>query len=261
MTKETRAKIRTLIVDDEPLALEKLALLLADEADVEIIGECGDGVAAVEAIEKLAPDLVFLDVQMPELDGFEVLAALDVERMPAIIFVTAYDRYALQAFDVRAIDYLLKPFDRARLRRALGRARREIERERAGELNVELKNLLADLKAKPKKLERLVIKSGGRVFFLRVEEIDWIESAANYVQLHVGRETHLLRETINTLAARLDPDKFLRIHRSTIVNLERIREMQPWFHGCYVVILSDGTELRSSRSFRDSINRLMVEST
>ncbi|MGH9766915.1 MAG: LytR/AlgR family response regulator transcription factor [Blastocatellia bacterium] len=251
-------KIRALIVDDEPLARERIADLLADDAEVEIIGECGDGLAAVAAIENHKPDLIFLDVQMPELDGFGVLEA--IEEAPVIVFVTAYDQYALRAFEVHALDYLLKPFDRERFDKALQRAKHQIARERAGSVNRELVALLADLKSRPKPLERLVIKTGGRVFFLRVDEIDWIEAAANYVKLHVGKESHLLRETINGLAAKLDPDKFLRIHRSIIINLERVKELQPWFHGDYVVILQDGTQLTSSRNYREQLRKLLGKS-
>lgn len=253
-------KIRALIVDDEPLARERIADLLANDAEVEIIGECGDGLAAVAAIEHHKPDLLFLDVQMPELDGFGVLEAIEEARAPVIIFVTAYDQYALRAFEVHALDYLLKPFDRERFDKALQRAKHQIARERGGAVNRELVALLADLKARPKPLERLVIKAGGRVFFLRVDEIDWIESAANYVKLHVGKESHLLRETINGLAAKLDPDKFIRIHRSIIINLERVKELQPWFHGDYVVILQDGTQLTSSRNYREHLRKLLGKS-
>src|SRR5262249_1366388 len=251
-------KIRTLIVDDEPLARERIADLLDGDAEFEIVGECGDGLAAVAAIEAHKPDLLFLDVQMPELDGFGVLEA--IEETPVIIFVTAYDQYALRAFEVHALDYLLKPFDRERFDKALQRAKRQLARERVGAVNQRLVALLADLKARPKPLERLVIKSGGRVFFLRAEEIDWIESAANYLSLDVGRESHLLRETINSLAAKLDSEKFLRIHRSTIVNLERVKELQPWFHGDYVVIMQDGTQLTSSRSYREQLHKLLGKS-
>src|SRR5262249_20661314 len=211
-------------------------------------------------IERLKPDLLFLDVQMPELDGFGVLEAVGAEHAPVIIFVTAYDQYALRAFEVHALDYLLKPFDRERFEKALQRAKRQIARERGGAVNQELFALLADLKARPKSLERLVIKSGGRVFFLRADEIDWVESAANYVKLHVGRESHLLRETINGLASKLDPDKFLRIHRSIIINLERVKELQPWFHGDYVVILQDDTQLTSSRNYREQLRKLLGKS-
>ena len=250
-------KIRALIVDDEPLARERIVDLLAREAEIELIGECGNGLSALAMIESRKPDLLFLDVQMPELDGFGVLEALDDACLPVTIFVTAYDQYALRAFEVHALDYLLKPFDRERFEKALQHAKGHIAQARAGAVNQQLAALLADLKTKPKPVERLVIKSGGRVFFLRVEEIDWIEAAANYVRLHAGKEEHLLRETINGLAARLDSDKFLRIHRSTIVNLESVKELQPWFHGDYVVILQDGTQLTSSRGYREQLHKLL----
>ncbi|MEW6130095.1 MAG: LytTR family DNA-binding domain-containing protein [Acidobacteriota bacterium] len=253
-------KLRILIVDDESLAREKLAVLLAEDAEIDIIGECSNGLAAVAAIEERSPDLIFLDVQMPELDGFGVLETIKPDTLPFVIFVTAYDQYALRAFEVHALDYLLKPFDRERFEKALYRAKRQIEREQTRSINHQLVELLADLKARPKLLERLVIKSGGRVFFLRVEEIDWIESAANYVQLHVGQESHLLRETINSLAVRLDPDKFLRIHRSLIVNIERIKELLPWFHGKYTIVMRDGTQLTSSRGYREHLQKLLNQS-
>lgn len=246
-------KIRALIVDDEPLARERLRTLLKPEADVEIVGECGDGEKAVSAIRRHKPDLLFLDVQMPERDGFDVLEALGAEEMPVVVFVTAYDKYALRAFEVHALDYLLKPFDRERFQRALERAREQVAGRHSSTLGERLLALLADRATEQKRLQRVVIKSGGRIFFLRVEEIDWIEAAGNYLRLHVGREEHLLRETMNRLEARLDPAKFLRIHRSTIVNLERIREMQPSFHGDYVVLLRDGTRLALSRSHRDKL--------
>ena len=250
-------KIRILIVDDEPLAREKLVELLAGEPEIEILGECGDGLQAVSAIESQRPDLVLLDVQMPELDGFGVLEAVGEREMPVVIFITAYDQYALRAFEAHALDYLLKPFDRERLRKALNRARRQLDRERAGEINQQLVALLRDLKAREQTLERLVIKAGGRVFFLRVEEIDWIEAAANYVNLHAGREAHLLRETMSSLEAKLDPAKFIRIHRSVIVNIERIKVLQPLFHGEYAVTLLDGTQLTLSRGFREKLQQLL----
>lgn len=251
--------LRVLIVDDEPLARQRLVGLLEGH-DVEIAGECGDGLAAVAAIEAQAPDLLFLDVHMPKLDGFGVLEAIAPERMPVTVFVTAYDQYALRAFEVHALDYLLKPFDRERFERTLERARLEIERARASERTLKLAGLLADLQAaRPKALDRLVVRANGRVFFLRAGDVDWIEAAANYVDLHVGNEVHLIRETINELAARLDPATFLRIHRSIIVNLDRVKEIQPWFNRSYVLVLRDGTQLRSSRAYRARLHRLVHE--
>ena len=249
-------KIRTLVVDDEPLARERLRSLLEAEEDVEVIGECRDGNEALEAIRQRSPDLVFLDVQIPERDGFEVLEAIGPENAPAIVFVTAYDQYALQAFEVHAVDYLLKPFDEERFQKALERARLAVGREKGGDVSQKLLSLLQDLKAPLGHLERLVVKSAGRLFFLRTEEIDWIESAGNYVCLHVGGESHLLRETMNGLEARLDPERFLRIHRSTMVNIERIKELQPWFHGDYVVILRDDRQLMMSAGYREKLDEL-----
>lgn len=246
-------RIRTLIVDDEPLGRERIRALLASDSEVEVIEECADGRRAVAAIERSRPDLVFLDVQMPEMDGFAVLDAIAGDRMPIIIFVTAYDRYAVQAFEVHALDYLLKSFDRDRFQAALERAKEEIRRSKTGALNERLAGLLEDLQAKQKRLTRLVVKSGGRIVFLRVDEIDWVEAADNYVRIHAGRESHLLRETLQALEGRLNPEKFLRIHRSTLVNVDRIRELQPIFHGDYLVRLNDGTELTLSRSYREKL--------
>jgi two-component system LytT family response regulator len=248
--------LRVLIVDDEPLGRQRLRALLEAESDIEVLGECTDGPSAVAAISQQRPDLLFLDVRMPELDGFGVLEALGDERPPGVIFVTAYDKYALRAFEVHALDYLLKPFDRERFQKALERARAQIARTQSAGVNEQLRALLEDARAGKKYLDRVVIKSASRVFFLRVEEIDWIEAAANYLKLHAGEESHLLRETMNGLEARLDPEKFLRIHRSTIVNIERIQELQPWFHGDYVVLLRDGTKLTLSRGYRQKLQEL-----
>src|SRR5713226_9335661 len=245
-------KIRILLVDDEPLARERLRRFLEKEAEVEVVGECANGREAVSAIKRHSPELVFLDVQMPELDGFGVLAELKDEPMPAIIFVTAYDQYALRAFEVHALDYLLKPFDRERFEKALARAKRQIRRP-DDELHERLLALLEDLKPGQKYLERLVIKSGGRIFFLRAEEIDWIEASGNYVRLHAGKESHLLRDTMHGIEGRLDPARFVRVHRSTIVNLDRIKELHPWFRGDHVIVLRDGTRLTLSRGCREKL--------
>ena len=253
--------IKTIIVDDEPLAREKLRGFLEKEGDVEIIGECRDGREALEAIEGEGPDLVFLDVQMPEMDGFEVLDNLEPEDLPTVIFVTAYDQYALKAFDVHAVDYLLKPFDRKRLGEALGRARSELERQQVGDVKRQLLALLRDVESRRSKYPaRLVIKTSGRVVFLKVDEIDWVDAAGNYVRLHAGAESHMLRETMGRLEERLDPEKFLRIHRSTIVNIERIQELQQQFHGDYLVVLKNGQRLTLSRSYRDRIQELLNRS-
>lgn len=254
----TQAKrIRALIVDDEPLARRRLRRRLNQHADVDIIGDCANGREAIAAIREQAPDLVFLDVQMPEMDGFAVMAALEADGMPLVIFVTAYDQYALRAFEVYALDYLLKPFDRQRFDKALQRAKNRLQTDKGSEINKRTLALLEELKARSSHIERLIVKSGGRAFFLKTEEIDWIEAEGKYVRLHVGKESYLLRETISSLEAQLDPKKFPRIHRSTIVNIDRIRELQPWFHNEYRVMLRDGTRLMLSRSCRKKLGELL----
>jgi two-component system LytT family response regulator len=250
--------IRALIVDDEPLAREGVRMLLAEDAEVTVIGECSNGREAVISIIERAPDLIFLDVQMPEMSGFEVLEEVGIDKMPVVIFVTAYDKYALQAFEVHALDYLLKPFTKERFLKALVRAKAHIRRR--ADVGPKLLALLEEMKIAEKYLERLVVKSAGRVFFLEVEEIDWIEAAENYVRLHVGRDSHLVHGTMNGLEARLDPDRFLRIHRSAIINLKRVKELRPLFHGEYVVILQDDTQLTSSRSYREKLQALLNNS-
>lgn len=249
-------KIRTIIVDDEPLARRGIAAQLKEEADIEIIAECGNGLDAVRLIEEQKPDLVFLDIQMPELDGFGVLKAIGRERLPAVVFVTAYDKYALRAFDVHALDYLLKPFDPERLTTALARARAQVERKDISDLSERLQSLIDDLKPNRKYSERIVIKSAGRIFFLDVEEIDWVEAADNYVRLHAGRASHLLRETMNSIEKRLDPAQFMRVHRSTIINTRRIKELHALFHGEYEITLVDGTRLTTGRGYRERLQEL-----
>ena len=243
--------IRALIVDDEPLARRRIRKLLARDAEVQTIGECANGYEALDAIDEEMPDLVFLDVQMPEMDGFAVLQRFDGERLPLVIFVTAYDQYALRAFDVSAVDYLLKPFDRKRFEQALRKAKSRLatsERTLA---------LLEEIRAQSTHLERLVVKSGGRAFFLKTEEIDWIEAEGKYVRLHAGPKSYLLRESIGTLGAQLDAKTFLRIHRSTIVNMNSVGELQPWFNCEYRVILRDGTQLMLSRGCRKRLGEML----
>ena len=246
-------KIKVLVADDEPLARERLTALLAQEPDMEVVGEARDGEETITAIHDDSPDLVFLDVQMPQMNGFDVIEAVGTDKMPLVIFVTAYDQHALKAFQVRALDYLLKPFDRERFKDALSRARKQLEREESGDLGNRLLALVKDLRRDQPKSDRLVVKSGGRLFFLRTDEIDWVEAAGNYVRLHVGPASHLLRETMNAIEGRLDPEKFFRIHRSRIVNMERIQELQPWLNGEYAVLLRTGTRLTLSRGYREKL--------
>jgi two-component system LytT family response regulator len=251
------SRIRTLIADDEPLARERLRALLARHTDVELIGECTNGADAIEAIAELRPDLVLLDVEMPEADGFAVLEALDPDALPAVVFVSAHDQYAVRAFEAHALDYILKPFDEGRVDRTLQRVRGQLARA-PGTRRIDpgLVSLLEELRGR-RRSDRLVVKTGGRVVFLRTEDVDWVEASGNYVRLHVGGEAHLLRESMKNMERRLDPTTFVRIHRSAIVNVDRIRELEPWFHGEYIVILRDGTRLTSSRVFSDRLNALI----
>jgi two-component system LytT family response regulator len=252
-------RLRALIVDDEPLARERVRTLLAAEPDVETVGECSDGAEAVAAIERLAPDLVLLDVQMPEVDGFEVLQAIPAGRLPAVIFITAYDRYALKAFEVHALDYLLKPFDRERFGLALDRARAQFARGGTSEpVAQRLLELLEHLRAERQHARRLVVRESGRVFFLDVAEIDWVEAVGNYARLHVGKRSHLLRETMKVLEGRLDPERFVRVHRSSIVNVERIRLVETTRRGDHGVVLVDGTHLAASRGYAERLRVLMA---
>ena len=250
--------LRVLIIDDEELARQRIRRLLTREDDVEVIGEACDGAQAVESIRSLQPDLVFLDVQMPEVDGFAVLERLRPHPPPAVVFVTAHDDYAVRAFEVHAVDYLRKPFDAVRFKEAFSRARRRLAGAAAEERARKLDALLAQVEAQPpRSRERLMVRSDGRLYFVRIDDIDWVEAAGNYVKLHVGRDTHLMRETMAGIEKILDSSRFLRIHRSAIVNLDRVREMQPWFSGEYTVILRDGTQLRLSRVYRDRLETWM----
>ena len=248
--------IRTLIVDDQLIAREALRRLLKDEADIEIVALPATGREALEAIKQHSPDLVFLDVHMPDLDGFGVLAELPEHHTPVIIFVTANDDFALRAFDVHALDYVVKPIGEDRLQRALKRARDHLRSRQGGDLNQRLNALLNDLKSSPRQTDRLAVKSGGRVIFLRLSEIDWIEAADNYVKLHTGGEAHLLRETMNALEKRLPTDRFLRVSRSAMVNTEQIKELHPMFHGEYVVVLRSGAKITLTRTYRDQLQKL-----
>jgi len=227
--------------------------MLEDDSEVEIVAECANGREAIETIKAIKPDLVFLDIQMPELGGFEVLESLDPEATPYIIFVTAYDQYAVRAFEVHAFDYLLKPFDHERFDAAWQRVKAQIKVDQNGERDRHILELLQELKSGPSHLERLVIKNGGRVFFLNVQDVYCIESEGNYVRVYDNQKSYLLRETISNLEEQLDPRQFRRIHRSAIVKIDRIKEMQPWFHGEYRVIMENGKQLTLSRNYRSNL--------
>lgn len=244
------SELRIVIVDDEPKAREKLRRYLAEDSRVRVVGEAGDGVSAVRIIEEEHPDLVLLDIQMPEMDGFDVIAALDLERLPGVIFTTAHDQHAIRAFEVAALDYLLKPIDRVRLEEAVERATHRI-RTRAGGTDRAVRAL-----EETRPLTRFLVRSRGRMHLVPVDEVDWIGAAGNYVELHVGSETHLVRGTLQSLERRLPQTTFARIHRSTIVNLDRVRALHPWSHGDFQVELRDGTELRLSRRYRDRLETM-----
>jgi two-component system LytT family response regulator len=250
--------IRTLIVDDESLARDRLRQLLEAEAGIEIVGECSDGSEAVAAIRKTTPDLVFLDIQMPELDGFGVLEAIGGQPMPVIVFVTAYDKFALRAFEVHAVDYLLKPFDRDRFQVALRHATEQARNKAAG-LHLEPQAaVLTQLRPPTKPLDRLAVKSGAHIVWVLLDEIDWIESADNYAELHVGSKSHLLRETLNALEERLPAEKFVRISRSAMVNPLRIKELRRMLYGGYEITLINGATLTLSRRYRDKLPLLGI---
>ena len=250
-------KIRTLIVDDEELGRKRIRKLLSSEPEFEIVGESRDGREAIRAVEKFAPDLVFLDVQMPELGGFDVVAQIAPGKMPVIVFVTAYDQFALKAFEAQALDYLLKPFDDERFAQSLQRARTYLNGNDIGDMKKRLARLVDGLPGQGKHLTRVAVKSAGRVLFLKAAEIDWIEAAGNYVNLHVGKESYFLRGRISELEKQFDPEQFFRIHRSTIVNLDRVKELQPLFKGEGIVVLKDGQQLSASRICTQRLQTLL----
>ncbi len=257
--------IRTLIVDDEPLARDGLRMLLEPNPGFTVIGEAGTGAEAIELIQKEQPDLVFLDIQMPGMNGFDVLKALAGEPLPLIVFVTAYDSYAIRAFEVHAVDYVLKPVDPARFQTTLDRIVSDLQLRRGSALTAKMAALLEALRREEVKIDtggyltRFVIKEGDRIYFVNTDDVDWIEAADYYVQLHTGKKTHLIRETLNRLETQLDPAKFLRIHRSTIVNSTRIKELKRHFQSEFIVILHDGTNLKMSRSYRDNLSGFLGE--
>jgi two-component system LytT family response regulator len=245
----------TLIVDDEPLAREGLRMWLAADREVSAIHEAKDGRDAVTNIRKMHPDLVFLDVQMPEMDGFSVVRQIG-EHMPAVVFVTAHDKHAIQAFEINAIDYLLKPVTKERFDQALDRAKARLQSRPADGVNRQILGLLETIVSPKRYMKRLAVRSGGKTVFVDVEELDWIEAAENYVQLHCGKAGQLLHVPMNTLEKSLDPEIFLRIHRSIIVNIRRIKELQPGVHGEYVITLASGIRLRSGRTYHEKLKGL-----
>jgi two-component system LytT family response regulator len=258
--------IRTVIIDDEPAARRGVRLLLERDAAVEIVGEAADGHEAAKLMAREKPDLAFLDVQMPGCDGFEALAKVGATGAPAVIFVTAYDEHALRAFEVHAIDYLLKPFDDERFTAALERAKETLRHGESDTVNKRLTQLLEYLRSVSGALKpadgagRILVKSSGEIFFLKADEVDWIEAEGDYMKFHVAGRSHLMRETMARLEARLDETRFVRIHRSTIVNIERVRKLSPSFAGEYAVVLHDGTKLKLSRGYHERIASLLKHS-
>ena len=261
--------IRILLADDHTVMRAGLRLLLERDPAFEVVGEAGGGSEAVQLVRRERPDLMFLDVQMPGCDGFEAIAQLDPATAPAVVFVTAYDEHALRAFEVNAVDYLLKPYDDARFNATLQRAKEEVRRRQTDTVNVRLTQLLEYLQqtgargTAPAREEtagdRILVKSSGEIFFLKAEEIDWIEAEGDYMKFHVGGRTHLMRETMARLEARLDAKRFIRIHRSTIVNIDRLRKLSPSFAGEYAVVLHDGTKLKLSRGYHERIATLLKQ--
>lgn len=251
------SKIRVLIIDDERPARRKIRRFLESEPDIEVVGEACDGREAIAVIQSEKPDLIFLDVQMPGLDGFGVIDAVDAQPMPQVVFVTAHDQFALRAFEVHALDYLLKPFDLARFRKILSHARAQLQRNKTEDMD-KMSKLLKEIREAERYAERLLINAEERAFFLQVDRINWIEAAKNYVNIHAGNEAYLLRGTIDGLHKRLDPSKFIRVNRSQIVNIDSIKELQPWFHGEYRIILKDGTAMMWSRRYLDRSSDLFI---
>ncbi len=249
-------KLRVLIVDDEALARARIRKMLATEPDIEVIGEASNGPEAIAFIQQHRPNLAFLDVQMPEVSGFDVLRAIPSELWPAVIFVTAHDQHALEAFEVHALDYLLKPFKEIRFQEALQRARKYLADRTAAALNQNLQDLLTAGRPETGYPSRLSVKSGERTTFVKVDEVDYIEAAANYAILHAGAQNHILRETLTNLETRLSPKQFLRINRSAIVNLDRVKEVKPALRGEYLVVLKNGKELSLTRGVREIQQRL-----
>jgi two-component system LytT family response regulator len=250
--------LRTVIVDDEPLARQRVRQLLAGETDVEVLAECRNGVEALAVIRDASPDIVFLDVQMPEMDGFQVLAELGAAAMPVVVFVTAYDEYALRAFDVHALDYLLKPFDSRRFRETMRRARQQVALRDTAEASRKVLALLGDVQQRRGYLQRFAVRSAGRVIVVATREVQAIEADGNYMRLHtLDRKEHLVRGTMDEVAGRLDPQRFVRVHRSWIVNLDQVNEIQQWFHGSQAVLLRQGLRVPVGRKYAQVVVDLL----
>ncbi len=250
---ESQDKISVIIVDDEPYARKKIRTLLKEEDEFEVIGECKNGQEAIASIQTLQPDVVFLDIQMPEINGLEVLEALEMRQLPIIVFVTAFDQFAVNAFEKHALDYLLKPFDYERMQKTLSRVRNQIQLEQGDAVHERLNSLMAHLENRNHFPDKFMIKSTNEIYFVPQEDIDWIEAAGNYVTLHVGKKGHLMRTTMANIQKKLNPEKFIRVHRSQIVNVDRIKKLEPDHHGDYFIILNDNSELTLTRTYRENL--------
>lgn len=248
-------KIKTLIVDDEVLAREKLAIFLQKEDDFEIVGQCTNGIEVLEFLDRSYPDLLFLDIQMPEMDGMELLKTIDVQQIPCIILVTAYDDYAIKAFEYHALDYLLKPFDRERFLMTIKRVKEQMTLYNQGDYNTQLLSYLKQSISDTKHIEKVVVKDGGKIFFVKTKDIEWVESAGNYLKLHVGKTIHMIRETMNSFEKKLNPEEFVRIHRSSLVNIEAIDNLESWGNTEFIITLSSGDKVQSGRSYYTAIRQ------
>jgi len=253
----TSSRIRVVIADDELLARKFIRRMLKQDAEVEVVAECSNGADAVVAIRKEKPDLVFLDVQMPEMDGFAVLDAVRLDHLPEIVFTTAYESYAIRAFELHALDYLLKPFDQVRFKAALKYAKERFQSQHEEDKRLQVGTLLESIRAQQEYLDRIIIRADGRITFLQTREIDWLEADDKYVHLHTGKGARMVRQTLSAMESQLDPKKFLRVHRSTMVNVDRIKELQPLFNGEHSIILEDGTRLTLSRKYKDKLFELL----
>ena len=253
----TSPKIRVVVADDELLARKFIRRMLKQDPEVEIIAECSNGAEAVATIRKEKPDLVFLDVQMPEMDGFAVLDAVRLDHLPEIVFTTAYESYAIRAFELHALDYLLKPFDQVRFKAALKYAKERFHSQHEEDKRLQVGTLLESIRAQREYLDRIIIRADGRITFLHTREIDWIEADDKYVHLHTGKGARMVRQTLAAIEGQLNPKKFLRVHRSAMVNVDRIKELQPLFNGEHSLILDDGTRLTLSRKYKDKLFELL----
>lgn len=248
--------ISTVVVDDEELARKRVIHLLKKDKEIQVVASCENGEEAVKIIREKRPDLIFLDIQMPEVGGFDVLNKVALEGYsPTVVFITAHDQYALRAFEVRAADYLLKPFDEQRFFKALQRSKRELRKNQVEMLREKMNELINELGPSPEYLSRIMVKTSDRVRFLKVEEIDWIEASGNYVCIYSDGKKYLIRETMNNMEAKLNPDHFFRVHRSTIINLNKVKELEQWYHGDYLIVMEDGKKLTMSRNYKDLLQR------